>query len=183
MEVNTSRFGDIKVTKEDILTFPEGLLGFNQLREFILLDDPDDEIFAWLQSCEVAEIAFPILEPELLLQGYHVQLSRFDHETLGLDEKSKAWKEAIRVFCIVTIPTDPTLMTANLKAPVVINILNRRARQVVLPDNNLSIREPIFMTFKSRVVQNPQASFKSQASDSGMAIRLPERRRDNEVDL
>ena len=64
-------------------------------------------------------------------------------------------------------------MTANLKAPIVINIEKRTARQIVLQDNNLAIREPIFAKLQSRVVQNPQAQIKTRAADWGVAIKLP----------
>ncbi|MCB9806292.1 flagellar assembly protein FliW, partial [Candidatus Nomurabacteria bacterium] len=124
MRIQTSRFGAVELTEEDILTFPEGLLGFIGLREFVLLDDPNDEIFAWLQSCENPGIAFPILEPELFAGSYKVDLSRLD---LLVIEASK--DDNLRYFTIVTIPEDPTQMTANLKAPVVINVNSRKARQ------------------------------------------------------
>lgn len=170
MLIQTSRFGPVNLQDEDIIEFPEGILGFNDLRKFVLLDDPNDEIFAWLQSCEVPQIAFPVLEPELFAQNYRVTLTKHDLEGLGLQVQEK-----IRSFAIITIPDDPTQMTANLKAPVVINIDKRVARQIVLQDNNLAIREPIFASLQSRVVQNPQTSIKSQALDWGVAIRLPEK--------
>ena len=167
MLIQTSRFGSVTLQREDVIEFPEGILGFNSLRSFVLLDDPNDEIFAWLQSCENGQIAFPVLEPELFAPNYQVMLTKHDLETLGLKTQEK-----VRAFSIITIPEDPTLMTANLKAPIVINIANRTARQIVLQDNNLAIREPIFSKLQSRVVQNPQSSIKSQASDWGVAIRL-----------
>ena len=52
VRINTSRFGEVEISQDDILEFSEGLLGFGQLRRFVVLDDPNDEIFAWLQSCE-----------------------------------------------------------------------------------------------------------------------------------
>lgn len=76
MVIHTSRFGAVSLTSEDVIQFPEGLLGFNELRRFVLLDDPTDEIFAWLQSCEEPGIAFPLLEPELFTTGYNI---RFHH--------------------------------------------------------------------------------------------------------
>lgn len=171
MLIQTSRFGPVTLHDEDVIEFPEGILGFNDLRQFVLLDDPNDEIFAWLQSCEVPQIAFPVLEPELFSQTYQVVLTKHDLESLGLNTQEK--QHRIRSFSIITIPEDPTQMTANLKAPVVINIEKRLARQIVLQDNNLAIREPIFQKLHSRVVQNPRSSIKSQASDWGVAIRLP----------
>ena len=176
MTVQTSRFGLIAITSADVITFPEGLLGFNELRQFVLLDDPTDEIFAWLQSCEEPGIAFPILEPELFASTYNVTLSKHDLDLLKLNSQL-----GVRYFAIITIPQDPTQMTANLKAPIVINVAQRIARQVVLQDNSLAIREPIFTKLQQRVVQNPAASIKSQAVDWGVAVRIQDRKRLPEV--
>jgi flagellar assembly factor FliW len=170
MTIHTSRFGVISITADDIINFPEGLLGFNELHRFVLLDDPADEIFAWLQSCEEPGIAFPLLEPELFAGQYKVQLTKHDMEILGLKSN-----EGIRTFAIITIPNDPTMMTANLKAPVVINVASRVARQCVLQDNSLNIREAIFTRLQQRVVQNPSLSIKKQAGDCGVAVKLKPR--------
>ena len=167
MTIQTSRFGTIHIAEDDVIQFPEGLLGFNELRRFVLLDDPADEIFAWLQSCDEPGIAFPLLEPELFSSNYKVQLTKHDMEILGLKTS-----EGLRAFSIITIPADPTLMTANLKAPIVINVASRVARQCVLQDNSLAIREPIFTRLQQRVVQNPALSIKSQAVDWGVAVKI-----------
>ncbi len=167
MIISTSRFGKVELKQEDILTFPEGMLGFADLRKFALLDDPNDEIFAWLQSCEEPHIAFPVLEPELFMMNYKANLTKGDMEALKLPSQDKA-----RYFSIVTIPEDPTLMTANLKAPIVVNIEARTARQCVLQDNNLAIREPIFTKLQQRVVQNPDVAIKNQSAGIDVATKL-----------
>jgi flagellar assembly factor FliW len=167
--IQTSRFGSVNLKPEDILTFAEGLLGFTDLREFVLLDDPNDEIFAWLQSCESPAIAFPVLEPELFTENFKINLTKTDLASLKLQSQEKA-----RFFSIVTIPDDPTLMTANMKAPVVVNVETRIARQCVLQDNGLAIREPIFAKLQQRVVQNPTVAIKNQALGLDVAIRLPQ---------
>ncbi|HWU43302.1 MAG TPA: flagellar assembly protein FliW [Bdellovibrio sp.] len=169
MIIATSRFGQVELKPEDVLTFPEGLLGFADLRKFVLLDDPSDEIFVWLQSCESPQIAFPVLEPELFAPQYKANLTRGDLEALKLANQEKA-----RYFSIVTIPDDPTQMTANLKAPVVINVPDRIARQCVLQDNNLAIREPIFTKLQQRVVQNPAVAIKHQSRGIDVATKLKE---------
>ena len=168
MVVHTSRFGAVTITSEDVIHFPEGLLGFNELRRFVLLDDPTDEIFAWLQSCEEPGVAFPVLEPELFMSNFTVHLTKHDLETLGLQSN-----DGLRCFTIITIPQDPTQMTANLKAPVVIHVPTRMARQIVLQDNSLAIREPIFTRLQQRVVQNPGSSIKNHAVFTGVAVKLP----------
>ena len=169
MQIQTTRFGLVKISENDLITFSEGLLGFSDLRKFVLLDDPHDEIFAWLQSCEKAAIAFPILEPELFTSSYNLKLSKHDLEVLKM-----ASSDRHRIFSIITIPADVTQMTANLKAPVVINVKDRLAKQIVAQENDFQIKFPIFMELQKRVVQNPAADIKSQAVDWGVAVRLPE---------
>lgn len=168
--IQTTRFGQIEIQSEDILTFTDGMLGFADLHKFVLLDDPTDDIFAWLQSCEEPAIAFPVLEPELFTENYKVTLAKTDFESLKMTDLSRA-----RQLCIVTIPDDPTQMTANLKAPIVINIPQRLARQCVLQDNNLAIREPIFARLQQRVVQNPSVSIKSQSQSLDVAVKVVHR--------
>jgi flagellar assembly factor FliW len=73
---------------------------------------------------------------------------------------------------IITIPNDPTQMTANIKAPIVINLEAKIARQCVLQDNNLAIKEPIFTKLQNRVVQNPQTSLKSQGRQFDMTVKV-----------
>ena len=99
MRIQTSRFGVVEITEQDVIDFPEGLLGFNDLRKFVLLDDPNDEIFAWLQSCEEPGLAFPVLEPELFTANYVVGLSKFDLASIQLEAP-----EGSRSFSIITIP-------------------------------------------------------------------------------
>ncbi len=148
MLIQTSRFGQIEIQKEDLLSFSEGLLGFATLRNFVLVEDPQDEIFVWLQSCELPEVAFPVLEPEFFSVAYKAPLAKNDLDSLQMSSQEKP-----RFFSIVTIPEDPQKMTANLKAPIVINVTKRLARQCVLQDNNLAIREPIFSLLQQRIVQ------------------------------
>lgn len=170
MTVQTSRFGQVEIQESDVLTFPEGILGFTNLRQFVLLEDPMDEIFVWLQSTEHSEIAFPVLEPEFFIQNYKFALSKNDLEALGLKAQEK-----LRAFAVITIPEDPRQMTANLKAPIVIHIPTRKARQCVLQDNNLAIREPIFSGLQQRLHQMPNQRIRDVSEkDSPQALPLAE---------
>lgn len=167
MIIKTTRFGQVQIEESDVIHFSEGILGFSDLTKFVILDDPNDDIFAWLQSCEAGAVAFPVLEPELFTESYKINLAKADIEALKLPDATNA-----RLFSIITIPDDPTQMTANLKAPIVINLENRFARQCVLQDNNLAIREPIFAKLQQRVVLNPDKSIKSQSQALDVAVRL-----------
>lgn len=165
MIIATTRFGKVQIAQDDIIQFSEGILGFNDLRRFVILDDHNDEIFAWLQSCEMPDVAFPVLEPELFAENYSPGLTKLDGESLKLEPGQKP-----RAIAIITIPNDPTQMTANLKAPILINLKLKIARQCVLQDNSLQIREPIFTKLQQRVVQNPSVSIKSQSPVAAMGV-------------
>lgn len=169
MLIQTSRFGDIEINETDQINFPEGLLGFSELKSFVLLDDPDDDIFAWLQSIENSRVAFPVLEPELFADGYKVNLGKRDMGALNITSMDK-----VRVYSIITIPEDPTNMTANLKAPIIINIPERLASQCVLQDNDLPIREMIFTKLQQRFVQ-PTPSLAREMEiekDKDLAVKI-----------
>ena len=126
--------------------------------------------------CEEPNIAFPVLEPELFEEGFQLKLSKAD--LMALEESQV---EQLRTFCIITIPDDPSKMTANLKAPIVVNVQARRARQCVLQDNKLEIREPIFNKLQQRVVQQTPNAIKSQVADWGVAVRLDSRKKEASV--
>lgn len=167
MIIKTTRFGEVDIQNEAFITFPEGLLGFQDLRNFVILDDPNDDIFAWLQSCELTSVAFPILEPEIFGQHYTSSLTKNEIESLKLTAG-----QSPTFMNIITIPDDPTQMTANLKAPIVINQKEKLARQCVLQDNSLAIREPIFLKLQSCVVQNPNISIKSLSKNLDLAVKI-----------
>ena len=65
MKVNTTRFGELEVKNEDVINFSEGLLGFEKLTKFFVVDPGDSTLILWLQSTEDESIAFPIIEPKI----------------------------------------------------------------------------------------------------------------------
>lgn len=137
MKVNTSRFGVVEVADTDIMEFSDGLLGFESLKRFFIVDPADETLILWLQSADSADVAFPILEPKLFKGDYKVRLSANELRTLRIDAANK--KDTL-VYCILTIPAEVSAMTANLKAPIVINTASRQARQVVLQENEYSVK-------------------------------------------
>jgi len=139
MMVETTRFGSIAVGDSDIITFPEGMLGFSKINQYVLVERADDSLFLWLQALKKPSVAFPLLEPQIFETNYKVELEDEDRKTLELDNLNHA-----KVFAIITIPSDPTKMTANLKAPIVINLKNRLAKQVILHNADYPIRKSIF---------------------------------------
>ena len=147
MKVNTTRFGELQVNKEDVINFPEGLLGFENLKRFFVVDPGDSTLILWLQSIEDDKIAFPIIEPKIFKPDYVAKLLPADMNSVELETLTQA-----KIYSILTIPADITQMSANLKAPVVINNEKKVAKQIVLQDSKLSVRYEMYKELKSFIV-------------------------------
>lgn len=147
MKVNTTRFGELTVNNEDIINFSEGLLGFENLSKFFVVDPGDNTLILWLQSIEDASIAFPIIEPKIFKPDYVAKLLPADMASIKLETISDA-----KIYSILTIPSDITTMSANLKAPIVINNVKKIAKQIVLQDNKLSVKYEMYKELKSYIV-------------------------------
>lgn len=148
VKVSTTRFGELNVEKEDILTFTEGILGFEHLKKFFIVDPGDNSLILWLQSVDDAPVAFPIIEPKIFRPDYSVKLSPLEMAGLGLENLNDA-----KIYSILTIPKDITLMSANIKAPLVINNRNKTARQIVLQDSKLSVKHEMYKDLKQYIVK------------------------------
>ena len=147
MIVQTGRFGAIEVTEDEIIHLSQGLLGFPEYTKFCLVDPGDDVLILWLQSVQSPEIAFPILEPKIFKLDYTVRLSAQELRELRLENINHS-----AVFSILTISDDVSLMTANLKAPIVVNLREKIAKQVVLQENEFSIKHPMFKELRMHLV-------------------------------
>lgn len=127
LKVNTTRFGEIEVKPEDLITLPHGIIGFTELKKYVLLDHDKDSPFKWLQSVDDGAIAFVLINPLLFKPDYMVEVT--EAEVLDLELKNE--EDAV-ISVIITIPSNPQNMTANLKAPLIFNLANRKGKQLVL---------------------------------------------------
>lgn len=147
MNIQTGRFGLLTVAEEDRISIPGGLHGLPEYTEFCLVDPGDDILILWLQSLQNPEIALPILEPKIFKTDYTVRLSAAELRELKLDSVNQA-----AVFSILTIEDDITQMTANLKAPLVINLQEKVAKQVVLQENEYGIKHSMFKELRTHLM-------------------------------
>jgi flagellar assembly factor FliW len=139
MEISTKACGKIELNPDNVLTFEWGVFGFEGLSKFVLLGKPDDVLF-WLQSVEKEEVAFVVINPQLVIPDYQPEISIDDLRYLDADENSLD----LLVYAIVVVPEEVKKMTANLKAPIIINAKNNTAKQIVLNDDKYKIKEPVF---------------------------------------
>ena len=136
MQVKTTRFGQIEVDAERIITFPDGVLGFPDQRDFSLLQTSDEGNFFWLQSTERPELAFVVCDPLLFVPDYQVPAKVEDFARIDLKKMTDA-----QVFVVVN--KVDRILTGNLQGPLVVNVLNRQGRQLVLSEKKYSTRHPL----------------------------------------
>src|SRR5262245_29231546 len=123
-EIETTRFGVVPIEAGDVVHFPEGLPGFEDSLDWALLAESDAAELGWLQSLDCAEVAVAVVNPRMFVADYEVRVARGELQKLAIDSPQDA--------CVLTtLSKDGGRLSLNLKAPLLINIHRRVARQVV----------------------------------------------------
>lgn len=133
MKVNTRLFGEIEVEKEKIICFENGIIGFPDCKQFTLIfdetEDGERKTISWLQSLDEPSFALPVMDPLLVKDDYNPQV---EYELLkGLGDLTE---ENTYVLVTVTVPSDIKKLSVNLKAPIVINVDELKAEQIIVED-------------------------------------------------
>jgi flagellar assembly factor FliW len=136
--VDLPRFGELTYAETDVIEFPWGIPGFPTLRRWLLLNFDSNPGFVWMQNLEDANVAIPTVEPHFIFESYDPKLPPYAF--VALDIKNP---EDFTLLCVVVVTADAQEMTTNLMAPVVVNLRNRMARQVMLDNSTYSVREPV----------------------------------------
>jgi len=136
MLVRNTRFGDLDVSEEQIITFPKGMIGFEGVERYVLVN-PTGKI-SWLQAVDEASLAFPLVQAPLVYPGYSLYVENELLEPLGeVDEAMMG------IYLVLVVPSDPRNATVNLKAPVVISLKSRRGMQLLIDRPEYSVRHRI----------------------------------------
>ncbi|MBD5549045.1 MAG: flagellar assembly protein FliW [Lachnospiraceae bacterium] len=141
MKINTKAFGEIEIADDKIIHFPSGIIGFPELVDFALVHDEEKGIGAihWLQSVQEPAFAMPVMDPLLVKPDYNPEVD--DELLLPL---GKLDPEEILVMVTVSIPSDLTKMSVNLRGPVIINALEKKACQVIIEGEGYLVKFPIY---------------------------------------
>ena len=176
LKVKTTRFGEIEVADAEILELPAGLIGFPELKKYILLDHEKDSPFKWLQSLDDGAIAFVLINPLLFKPNYIVEVT--EAEVADLELKNE--KDAV-ISVIVTIPANPQDMTANLKAPLVFNLGNRKGKQLILNNLEYTTRHNVMDEVRAQddksEASQVQKAIESASAQKGQVIEKPTTKR------
>lgn len=135
MEIDTKPFGTIEIDEDMIVTLQDGLLGFENREEFVIIGREEEQPFEWLQSVDDDSLAFVVCQANSVLPDYQLSILRED-----LQDIDASSEEDITVYLIVVVPEDPDEMTVNLKGPVVINSDNYLGKQVINQVDEYGVR-------------------------------------------
>jgi len=138
-KLKTTRFGEINIDETEAVHFQDGLLGFSGKKNFIILEHKPGSPFLWLQSMDVPDLAFVMINPFMLDADYLKNISKEEESLLKNDDEG-----GILVFTLVTIPKGRVEeATINLMGPIIVGAKSRCAKQVILANSGYSHRHPL----------------------------------------
>lgn len=148
MKLNTRIFGEIEIAEDKVITFENGIIGFPNLKRFVLLHDEEKGTrvgLRFLQSVEEPGFAMPMMDPLVVKSDYNPEV---DDELLA--SVGKLTPDNILVLVTATVPADLTRMSVNLQGPVIINVDERKACQIILEGNMYPVKFPVYDILQAR---------------------------------
>lgn len=147
MLVKTKFFGEVDLPEEKILTFDRGLIGLSDYKQYTILYDVEKEEtnICWLQSVDEPTLALPIIKPLLVKEDYNPVV-----EDELLTHIGELTEENLVIFLTMTVPSDITQMSVNLKAPIIINADTRKATQIMVENQDYEVKYKIYDVLKSK---------------------------------
>ncbi len=141
MKLTTRIFGEVDIQDSKIIEFPNGIIGFPDLKRFTLMYDEEDDAntIKWLQSIEEPDFAMPVLDPLLVCPDYKPEIDKDKIKDIG-----ELADEEILVLVTVTVPHDLTKMTVNLMGPFIINIKDMKGAQCIVENDEYPVKYPIY---------------------------------------
>ncbi|HOJ47959.1 MAG TPA: flagellar assembly protein FliW [Bacillota bacterium] len=139
MLIKTKDFEYIEISEEDIISFPNGVYGFEDTKKFVILKNPENIWMMYLQSAENEDPRFILLDPFMIFEDYNPLLPEGAFELLGASDKKD-----LNFFVVTVVPENIKDMTVNLKSPVVINFDKKIGAQVILENKEYTVRTRVF---------------------------------------
>lgn len=144
MLVKTKHFGDIELDESKVIIFEEGIMGLEGLTKYALIFDEEEgkePTIYWLQSLEDPAIALPVVSPFIIKADYNPLVQQQLLEPLGEISEDGA---GLFVLLTLTIPKEVKDITANLKAPFVINSDTQKGCQIIAENEDYDIKFRIY---------------------------------------
>ena len=142
MLVKTRHFGEVNLDEDKVLTFDDGIIGFEDCKRYTILyhnEEGGNNTISWLQSLDVPELALPVISPLSVLADYNPIVE--DEVLTPLGELTE---ENIIILLTLSVPSDITKMSANLKAPLIINADTKKGCQIIAENPDYVVKYNIY---------------------------------------
>ncbi|MDJ0624443.1 MAG: flagellar assembly protein FliW [Desulfocapsaceae bacterium] len=137
MKTIETRFGEIEYDPQHLLHFPAGLIGFPNLRDFIVMPNKKKGPLFWIQSVDDGDIAFVLTDPTNFFLNYKIVPEESEKALLQIDREDECY-----ALSVVTVPPDKNI-TLNLAAPILFSPKSNRAIQVILENTEFQTKAPL----------------------------------------
>ena len=141
MKLATRIFGEVEIDDSKIISFPNGIIGFPDLKRFILMFDEEKgtDTIKWLQSIDEPSFAMPVMDPLIVCPDYKPEVDRTTVDIIG-----ELSNDDLLVLVTVTVPHDLKQMTVNLMGPFIINVKECKAVQTIVDNDEYPVKFPIY---------------------------------------
>lgn len=150
MQVKTKVFGEIEIAEDKIIYFPNGIIGFPELNRFTLLYDEEKGLSSgirWLQPIDEPQFAMPVMDPLIVAQNYNPVIEEALLKNIG-----NVTADNLLVLVTISIPSDITKMSVNLQGPIIVNVDDRKACQIITETDKFPVKYMIFELLQQRKV-------------------------------
>lgn len=145
MTIETKLFGEIEVDESKLINFPQGIVGFPELKDFMLIHDGEGTgSIRWLQSIQEPAFAMPVVDPLAIIPDYNPDIEDELLKPLG-----NVTQDNMLVLVTITVPKELEKMTVNLKGPIIINSESLKAAQLIIDDDKYQVKFPIYEILKA----------------------------------
>lgn len=146
MVIHTRIFGEVTIDDDKMIKFPGGIVGFPDLEDFALIHDAEageQGGIRWLQSVQEPNFAMPVIDPLAVKEDYKPEVNDDLLVPIG------GYQEDMLVLVTITVPSDLTKMSVNLKAPFIVNVEERKATQLIL-EGDFDVKYPIYEILQAK---------------------------------
>lgn len=153
MKLQTTRFGEIEIDPDNIITFNQGLPGFNDQKQFVIIQLEEGSPFHFLQAIDEGDLSFIITDPFVFYQDYEFKIPKSAQESLKIKEKSD-----VAIWTIITILDSLETATINLLGPIILNMNEKLGKQIILHDSTYRTKHPLITQQQSETRGDDHAS-------------------------
>lgn len=142
MKAVTKFFGEVDIEEDKIIEFPNGIIGFESYKKFAIIYDVDKDSetrISWLQSMEEPALALPVIDPLAIVQEYNPMI-----EDELLNPLGKPADEDLLFLLVMTVPADMKKVTANMKAPIIINAEKKKGVQLIVENADYPVKYNVY---------------------------------------